>query len=701
VSEPQQTVVSEPSHRLRECLRWPHDPYKGLNYFSAADAPLFGQRDAEIVDVVALLSSFDTRVLLLHGGTGTGKSSFLRAGLCPHLQRLPVEDGREFFFLPEALSCESNDSLLIRATDDPVARTYEVLRKAGETESGTLSEKVRQNLRELLSQDIPRDRLKAVPAIVAALRAMTSPPQRGTFVLLVDQAEEVLTLPATSDGQNCRLAFFALIEQVCLRLRSMDLRLIVALRTEYYGRFCSFFRIRPTTTLTPKTEIGAGLFDYLLRPLSASGIAAAIRQPTSDEPREGGLSTPRSFYKFSFQGRLPEKIADDLVSQSSETSTLPAMQIVCKQLYQRVVVDGGRAEITEEDYQRFGGAQGAIEAFMVRALRNAADAANLPPLNDTDVDLWTLVLSRVVGRAEGGTVQTLIASHRDLVTEAGKLGIAEVAANVMLKEMAVPEQRLLRVVGGEGGSSAYSLGHDSLGPSVLRRSAQAAVRAEERERFDKRVRGARRKLLTAAGVVLGVLAAGLTFHSLKIRPLQEKVDALTNYAAREGTSDFRLRLLLLAAALRSVDTWPSSWFVNIEPSKRAIRDVLLRSPVFGGTFEAAAWSSDGLHVVRFADGKLIVHDLSTGKDGESAELPRDRAGPGGPNIPPSVGLITIGGKEQPVAFALDTESAKLFAGTQNSTLVDTGFVPPPPSAWCIHPASRHFRPASTDFLHAL
>ena len=67
----QQTVARKPAERVQKLPGWPRDPYKGLDYFSAADAPLFGQRETEINDMVALLCSFDTRAVLLHGGTGT------------------------------------------------------------------------------------------------------------------------------------------------------------------------------------------------------------------------------------------------------------------------------------------------------------------------------------------------------------------------------------------------------------------------------------------------------------------------------------------------------------------------------------------------------------------------------------------------------------------------------------------------------
>jgi hypothetical protein len=519
--------------------------------------------------------------------------------------------------------------------------------------------------------------------ILAALKVLTAPPQRETFVLLVDQAEEVLTLPTTSDAENLRPAFFALIEQACFRFRSMDLRLIVSLRTEYYGRFCSFFRIRPTTKLTPATEVGAGLFDYLLRPLSAPDIAAAIRQPTSDQARDDGLPPPRSVYGFFYQGGLPETIAADLLSQSREASTLPAMQIVCKQLHERVVLRGGRAEITEEDYKRFGRAQGAIEAFMVRAIRAAATAANLPPLTETEVDSWTLVLSKVVGRAEGGTVQTLIASRQDLLTEAGKLGIGEEAARAMLNEMADPERRLLRVAGGEGGTSAYSLGHDSLGPSVLRRSAQAAVRLEEekkqaealvaeraaaeivlaKQREEQRIRNERNRLyLTVATIVSSIfliLAIGglLASHVL----LRQQANVLATYAAKDQSADFRLKLLLAVAALRISETSLGHWFVDSDAPRTAIRDVLLRSPVFGGAFDAVAWDADGKRVVRLQYNKVVVRDLATGEESQS-ELPYEDVG-----APTSVGLARIGDYPNAVG-AFRIPKAKPIVGLEGSDL---------------------------------
>jgi hypothetical protein len=609
------------------------------------------------------------------------------------MQKMPPEFGRNFFFLQGA--CEDRpfgDPLLIRATDDPVARIREALLRSVERQWDHLPDSACVAVRRALTEPLLHDRLKTVPAILAALKALTAP-QRDTFVLLIDQAEEVLTLSTSEDAANTRQAFFELLEQICFR--HLDLRVIVALRTEYYGRFCSFFMIRPTNKLTPTTEARAGLMDYLLRGLHGGDIAAAIRHPTLNEegPRNDGLPQPRSEYKFVYKGNLPEIIAADLVRHSGEASTLPVMQIVCKQLYERVVLKGQRAEITEQDYIRFGRAEGAIDSFLVRALRDAAAAANLPRLSDTEVDSWALVLSHVVGRTEGGTVQTLIAGEQDLLAEAGKHGITNDASRAMLNQMVDSDRRLLRLAGGEGGAPAYSLGHDSLGPTVLRRSEKAAVRAaaeaqlaQEREKADQLLAEERyrsklivaqeryRAKLIMAGIAFGMVALTATggfFAATVIRPLQEKVKVLTNYAERDPTNDFRLRLLLLATALNSGETWLGSKVIDAQPTKKAVREALLRSPVHAGTFEAAAWDAKGRRVIRLENNKLIVHNLTTGNDGNPSEVPAETAAEGFPR-PPSVGLITTkGGVETMIVFR--NRSAQMLAGEEGSTLVERPF----------------------------
>jgi hypothetical protein len=93
---------------------WPEKPYRGLNYFRPQDRPLLGGRDDDIDSCSTLLAHPQTRVLLLHGATGCGKSSFLRAGLVPVME----EDGGAYLFLKSPGT--DDEALFIRCTEAPL-----------------------------------------------------------------------------------------------------------------------------------------------------------------------------------------------------------------------------------------------------------------------------------------------------------------------------------------------------------------------------------------------------------------------------------------------------------------------------------------------------------------------------------------------------------------------------------------------------
>ena len=60
---------------------------------SIAPGALFDGRDDDVARFAMILDRPETRVLVLHGESGVGKTSFLRAGLIPYLEeddRLPV-----------------------------------------------------------------------------------------------------------------------------------------------------------------------------------------------------------------------------------------------------------------------------------------------------------------------------------------------------------------------------------------------------------------------------------------------------------------------------------------------------------------------------------------------------------------------------------------------------------------------------------
>src|SRR5215813_3704936 len=94
---------------LPTITQWPKHPYRGLDFYRETDAALFCERDADVRECADTLLGFGVKILMLQGSSGSGKSSFLRAGLIPYLRR---SEPRNFLL-------NGKDSV-IRCTSDPL-----------------------------------------------------------------------------------------------------------------------------------------------------------------------------------------------------------------------------------------------------------------------------------------------------------------------------------------------------------------------------------------------------------------------------------------------------------------------------------------------------------------------------------------------------------------------------------------------------
>src|SRR2546422_11526098 len=69
-----------------ETLLFRDNPYVGLRFYAVADATVFAGRDLDVATLTELIADRNQRLVMLHGVSGCGKSSFLRAGLLPALE---------------------------------------------------------------------------------------------------------------------------------------------------------------------------------------------------------------------------------------------------------------------------------------------------------------------------------------------------------------------------------------------------------------------------------------------------------------------------------------------------------------------------------------------------------------------------------------------------------------------------------------
>ena len=63
-------------------------PYKYLDYFTADDTALFHGRSSDVVNLIATIRSSPSRITILCGRSGTGKTSLLRCGISSELYRV-------------------------------------------------------------------------------------------------------------------------------------------------------------------------------------------------------------------------------------------------------------------------------------------------------------------------------------------------------------------------------------------------------------------------------------------------------------------------------------------------------------------------------------------------------------------------------------------------------------------------------------
>jgi hypothetical protein len=587
------TILEEKPHL--SVGTWPTAPYKGLNFYTASDAPLFCERDAEVEACGQLAAHFGTKMLLLHGRTGTGKSSFLRAGLFPRI----FLGKPNFFCLTEP---DTGEPCLIRSTADPIASITDTLHSKLQqaSEFKDVPSQLRQQAVEQLTCPTGAPASERATRLQKALQLITSK-LVGTFVLAIDQAEEVFTLNTGGDEES-RDAYFTLLEDLCYD--RFDIKVVLALRTEYYGQFADNFRFGPDLSVS---TVRSGLEQFMLHGIQdAARLEAAILRPTLKEP-VAGLPEPYVTYNFAFEPGLALVIAADVVDHCGESSTLPVMQMVCLDLYTNLVLLNGINEIHERDYAARGGVEGVIDRFIENSVQTALAQCSREA-TPREIEGWRDILSSLVARQEGGALTSLLLPEAALGDTARKRGITQ-SITQCLEVMAHEKFRLLRSVNlrdPKSGKHAvhYSLGHDALAPSLFHWKEARKKVFEERERAQKRTRH-----ITNYAVALILTLVMVTGASLYFSVNAKKSAVWAVLRSTDTESQTRARLLLLAALEKNTSAL-EGMVLPMPEVEAKLRDTLIRAPVFASVSAAVGFAGDGNALVLITpNGEVITKSL--------------------------------------------------------------------------------------------
>jgi hypothetical protein len=269
-------------------------PYPGLNAFEEQDAAVFFGRDQEISAVLERMKSERGRskkALVLLGGSGTGKSSLLKAGALPRLRRERDVDGKPTHLVA-----------VMRPGEAPLRAALEALRALDPT---------------LTLADLAAAEPRAAWSLIDRLRMKAGAP-RAILVLAIDQVEETFAAPPDE-----RKPFLALL--TALVAGDNPARLLLSMRADH----------------VENAQRIAGLADaldfYAVKPMPLDRLGEIVRGPAKR-------------VDIVVEDELIEAIRADAATEDA----LPLVAFVLRELYERYGRKSRRLEKAHYEAMRLG-----------------------------------------------------------------------------------------------------------------------------------------------------------------------------------------------------------------------------------------------------------------------------------------------------------------------------------------------------------
>ena len=513
-------------------------PYKGLIPYSEEDWPFFFGRSAEIRVIASNLRA--TRLTLLYGPSGVGKSSLLRAGVAHHLEQI-ADDDRD---LTQRLSTTADDPELSRRE---LAVT--IFRGWRDPPLVPLVEQIRLSARRALGEgDLPAW-FPGTP-LVDTLRGWTE--RVHSLLVILDQFEDYF-LYHRDGGTDGGFA-----DELARIVRTPDLRVnvLLALREDalakvdrFKGRIPSLYenylRVEHLGTAAAREAIVEPVAEYNRR-LPAGTEPVVVEDGLVDtvlgamELRAGRAVIDRR----EVAPRAPVPTDEDRF----ETSFL---QLVMSRLW-TTEMDQGSRTLRAATLKGLGGPKAIIQGH----LQMAMDA-----LSDRERDIAAAVFQFLVTPSKTKIAHTAadLAAWSELPEEEVEAVLQRLCGGDRILRAVEPVQT-------SSGQSPrrYEIFHDVLADAILDWRTRHQERAREAERMalaQEQAERERRRVLRARlvaggiGLVAGVLAvlAVLAWQARNDAREQREVAQSVALAARSreaSSSDPELALLLALRAVR-------------------------------------------------------------------------------------------------------------------------------------------------------
>jgi hypothetical protein len=317
-------------------------PYPGLPPVEAEDAGIFFGREAPTVIVLdrlrGLREAAPPRLLVILGASGTGKSSFLRAGLIPRLARddtnfLPLQIIR-----PETAAITGKNGLIYS------------LQKACEAQGLPLN-------RAYIAAAVEAGAAQLLPLLIRLAEKARAPdvfgderPAGPSLILSVDQGEELFLAEGASEAQS----FLALLNDLLLAA-SPNLIVLFTIRSDTYERL-----------QTAKALEGVRQDTFGLPPMPRGAYQTIIEGPAQ--------RLKDSHRRLTIEPALTQALLTDIEAGGGKDA-LPLLAFTLERLYREFGTDG---DLTLKEYEALGRIAGSIQAAVDAALKTADLYPSIP-----------------------------------------------------------------------------------------------------------------------------------------------------------------------------------------------------------------------------------------------------------------------------------------------------------------------------------
>jgi WD40 repeat protein/DNA-binding SARP family transcriptional activator len=587
------------------------NPFKGLRAFDEADAADFFGRAGVVDELLDRLRRNDLlgRLVLVVGGSGTGKSSVVRAGVLPRVRRGDVV-GSERWFVTTMLPGSA-----------PFKELAESLRRVAVVEAGGLVD-------ELAADELGIDRV---------IRRVV--PDGGQLLLVIDQFEELFTLAGEPDQRTFLAGLTRAVSAADSRLR-----VIATLRADFYDRpllVQPFGSVVNDATVTIAAMLPADLEAAVVEPalrvggrveraLVAELVSAVVDAPaalpslqyTLYEIAERSPDMQLSLAAYRQLGGVEGAIASR--AELLYSSLDPGQHAAARRLFERLVVVGTEGEPTRRRASRTELSGIAPDPIIDALIDRWAEARLLTLDRHPDTRVPTVEIAHEALLRKWPRVAAWLAEDRDAIVTLGHLRDAAASWVELDRDPGALYRGVrLEVVLDVADGPAM----DVSGPEGefldASRDERDRERREETERVARQGRANRRLRVQLAAIAVALvvaLAGGFVAIDQRREARQERRTAtareLAAAAAADLTTDPERSILL---ALAAIDATRSSGGTVLPEAvaalHRAVTEsrVVMNVPGIGGSLD---WSPDGRFFVTEGpeeSGLVDIRDAATGK----------------------------------------------------------------------------------------